>query len=83
MWRCQTDQEADKSSRKQHSLVPAEPGKVQTDPLPKIPPEATAKNRKKEIIPLSEYIKAQLLLCVLYEIIEINKEAVQILFEKK
>lgn len=38
-------QEANQSSGKQHSCVPAKPGKVQTDLFPEIPPETAAEER--------------------------------------
>lgn len=41
----QEHQEADQSRRKQHPRVPAEPGEVQTDLLPKIPPETAEHTR--------------------------------------
>lgn len=37
----QEDQEADQSGREQHARVPAQPGEVEADLLPKVPPETT------------------------------------------
>lgn len=46
-------QETNQSSRKQHPCVPAEPGEVQADLLPKVPPEpAAAHKRSKEFLSL-------------------------------
>lgn len=41
-------QEADQGCRKQHPRVPAEPGEVQTDLLPKVPPETTEEHKRNE-----------------------------------
>lgn len=41
-------QEANQSSRKQHPCIPAEPGEVQTDLLPKISPATAAEHKRTE-----------------------------------
>lgn len=42
----QEHQEADQGGRKQHPSVPAEPGEVQADLLPEIPPETAAVHKR-------------------------------------
>lgn len=45
----QENKEADQSRRKQHPRVPAEPGEIQTDLLPEIPPETTNEHKRNEL----------------------------------